>query len=171
MRNHHLMRRLPSLFAVALLVSMAASATSGPARAAGDPPPDWRLPIPGAEVVAPFAAPAHDYGPGHRGIDIGPADGAVLAPSAGVVAFAGTVVDRGIVTIDHGGGWVTSVEPVDPSVTAGDVVRTGDRIGDVDRGGHAPPGTLHVGVRRDGEYVNPMLLRGAVPRAILLPCC
>jgi murein DD-endopeptidase MepM/ murein hydrolase activator NlpD len=171
MREHRRMRGRHSVLAVTLLVAMAAVAAPNPVHAAGDPPPGWRLPSLGASVVEPFEAPAHEYGPGHRGIDIGPVDGDVLAPATGVVAFAGTVVDRGVVTIDHGDGWVTSVEPVDPSVTVGEVVRAGEKIGDLDRGGHASTGTLHVGVRRDGEYVNPMLLLGAIPRAILLPCC
>lgn len=133
--------------------------------------PDWRLPADGASVITPFEAPAHDYGAGHRGIDVGPVEGPVRAPATGVVAFAGTVVDRGVVTIDHGGGWVTSIEPVSPSVSAGDTVAAGDTVGVLSTGGHAPPGTLHVGVRLDGEYVNPLLLLGRVPRAILLPCC
>lgn len=164
------MRHLRFLTLVTLVASMSlANAPAG--RGADDAPPDWRLPAAGASVLRPFEAPAHEYGPGHRGIDIGPADGAVHAPAAGVVVFAGTVVDRGIVTIDHGGGWVTSVEPVAATVTVGDVVSARDPIGELSQGGHSLPGTLHVGVRHDGEYVNPLLLLGRVPRAILLPCC
>lgn len=157
---------LAALAAVKLVV-----ATPLWADAAPDGLPQWQLPASGASVVTPFEAPAHDYAAGHRGIDIGPVDGSVLAPADGVVAFAGTVVDRGVVTIDHGGGWVTSVEPIEPSVAVGDVVEAGDAIGSLSTGGHAAPGTLHVGVRLDGEYVNPLLLLGRVPRAILLPCC
>ncbi|CAL4859878.1 M23 family metallopeptidase [Microbacterium sp. MM2322] len=158
---------------LALTVVLIALTLAAPAavRAADAAVPGWRLPVPGASVLVTFDAPEHDYAAGHRGIDIGPVDGAVLAPADGVVAFAGTVVDRGVVTIDHGDGWVTSVEPVEPTVSAGDLVTAGDRIGQLSHGGHAPAGTLHVGVRRDGEYVNPLLLLGRVPRAILLPCC
>lgn len=170
--EHH--RLMPSIRRVTLaLVAAATLVLLTPLRvdAAPDGAPDWRLPAEGANVVAPFEAPAHDYGAGHRGIDIGPVAGPVVAPAAGVVAFAGTVVDRGVVTIDHGGGWVTSVEPIAPSVAVGDAVAAGDPIGTVSTGGHAPAGALHVGVRLEGEYVNPLLLLGRVPRAILLPCC
>ncbi|MEW1833787.1 M23 family metallopeptidase [Microbacterium sp. NPDC079995] len=139
--------------------------------AATDGRPEWRLPAAGANVIVPFEAPAHDYAAGHRGIDVGPVDGVVLAPAAGVVTFAGTVVDRGVVTIDHGAGWVTSVEPVMASVAVGDVVQAGEEVGSLATGGHATPGTLHVGVRLNGKYVNPLLLLGRVPRAVLLPCC
>ncbi|OAH51967.1 murein hydrolase activator EnvC family protein [Microbacterium oleivorans] len=165
---------MPSIRRVTLaLVAAATLVLLTPLRvdAVPDGAPDWRLPAEGASVVAAFEAPAHDYGAGHRGIDIGPVAGPVVAPAAGVVAFAGTVVDRDVVTIDHGGGWVTSVEPIAPSVAVGDAVEAGDPIGTVSTGGHAPAGTLHVGVRLDGEYVNPLLLLGRVPRAILLPCC
>ncbi|MFJ6679259.1 murein hydrolase activator EnvC family protein [Microbacterium sp. NPDC091382] len=157
-------------FSIAVTALMAVMTVSGSATA-DDGSPEWSLPVPGASILVPFDAPAHDYAAGHRGIDIGPVDGPVLSPADGVVAFAGTVVDRGVVTIDHGGGWVTSVEPVLPSVTVGEVIAAGDRIGTIAAGGHAPPGAVHVGVRREGRYVNPLLLLGRVPRAVLLPCC
>lgn len=134
--------------------------------------PDWRLPWPDAVIARRYEAPAHRYGPGHRGIDLaasGPP--AVLAPAAGVVAFAGRVVDRGVVTVDHGEGWVTSVEPVEPGVVVGAAVAAGDPLGVLGTGGHAPAGMLHVGVRHDGEYVNPLGLLREIPRAVLLPCC
>lgn len=139
------------------------------AAVAATPSWDWPADAP-VRVASPYVAPAHAYGAGHRGIDL-VAEGVVRAPADGVVAFAGTVVDRGVVTIDHGDGWVLTLEPVDPSVTAGTAVRRGEQVGTVGAGGHAAAGTVHVGVRLDGEYVNPMLRLGTVPRAVLLPCC
>ena len=132
----------------------------------------WTWPLAGARVEAPFEAPAHRYGPGHRGMDLsGAATSAVIAPADGVVAFAGSVAGRPLLTIDHGMGLVTTFEPVIPGVVAGRSVVRGEQVGTLAAGGHARPGTLHVGVRRDGEYINPMLLFGSVPRAVLLPCC
>jgi len=163
---------MPRLSLLAATITVVLAVGAPPSAGAGDDGmPDWSLPALGASVLVPFDAPEHDYAAGHRGIDIGPVDGPILAPADGVVAFAGTVVDRGVVSIDHGGGWVTSVEPIDPSVSVGEVVAAGDRIGTISEGGHALPGSLHVGVRRDGRYVNPLLLLGRVPRAVLLPCC
>ncbi len=130
----------------------------------------WEWPLAAARIVRPFVAPAHAYGPGHRGIDLIGA-GPVRAPADGVVAFRGMVAERGVVTIDHGVGLVSTLEPVRDGPPAGTVVRRGDEIGAVDAGGHAAPGTLHLGVRRDGEYINPLLLLGGLPRAVLLPCC
>ncbi|MEJ1087633.1 M23 family metallopeptidase [Microbacterium sp. Mu-80] len=133
----------------------------------------WAWPVNGARrVVAPFRAPAHEYGPGHRGMDIASAPGAeVRAPADGVVAFRGTVVDRPLLTIDHGGGYVTTWEPVISSLVAGGVVTAGEVIGTVAAGGHSVRGAMHVGVRMDGAYINPRPLFGEVPRAVLLPCC
>jgi len=137
------------------------------------PDPPWVWPVDGGRtVITPFRAPAHDYGPGHRGIDVSAAvDGVVRAPAAGVVAFRGVVVDRPLVTIDHGGGIVTTLEPVTSTLAPGTAVTAGEEVGFVARGGHTPLGQLHLGVRYDDVYINPMLMFGDVPRAILLPCC
>ena len=93
------------------------------------------------------------------------------APADGVVAFAGVVAGRGVLTIDHGGGLVTTLEPVEHALVPG--ARSGaarmsarSRSADTRR-----PGDLHFGVRLHGEYINPLLLLGGVPRAVLLPCC
>ena len=95
----------------------------------------------------------------------------VHAPADGVVAFRETVVDRPLLTIDHGRGVVTTFEPVESTLTPGTAVVAGQEIGTVARGGHTPADELHLGVRYDDVYINPMLMFGEVPRAILLPCC
>ncbi|MFT4230853.1 MAG: M23 family metallopeptidase [Microbacterium sp.] len=119
-----------------------------------------------------YVAPAHEYGAGHRGIDILPlGDSRALAPADGVVAFSGRVADRALVTIDHGEGLVTTLEPVESDLAPGTAVARGDVVGTVALGGHAAAGRMHFGVRLYGEYVNPLLLLGGVPRAVLLPCC
>ena len=132
----------------------------------------WQWPLTGARVVAPFRAPAHAYGPGHRGIDLA-AEGSqdVLAPASGTVAFAGSIAGRGVVTIDHGGGLVSTLEPITARVAVGDRVGAGDSVGRLSVGGHAEPGTLHLGARRLGDYIDPLLLLGGARRAVLLPCC
>lgn len=133
----------------------------------------WVWPVEGArQITEPFRAPSHDYGPGHRGIDLATAVGAVVhAPADGVVAFRGVVVDRPLITIDHGAGIVTTFEPMTSSLTPGSVVAAGDEIGIVATGGHTPAGELHLGVRWNDVYINPQLMFGEVARAVLLPCC
>jgi len=133
----------------------------------------WEWPLRGAAaLVEPYVHPAHEYAPGHRGIDMAPTqESVVFAPDAGIVAFAGRVVDRPVLTIDHGGGLVSTLEPVEATVEVGATVERGQPVGDVALGGHTAPGRLHLGARLDGVYVNPLVLLGGVPRAVLLPCC
>ncbi|MBS1905367.1 MAG: peptidoglycan DD-metalloendopeptidase family protein [Actinobacteria bacterium] len=160
----------PALPSATAAASAAASAVPAAVDDPALPDGDWLWPVTGARsVVAPFRAPAHDYGPGHRGIDISAA-GEVRAPADGVIAFRGVVVDRPLLTIDHGNGLVTTLEPVQSALSPGTAVRRGDAVAVAAAGGHAPAGTLHVGVRWGGAYINPMLLFGGVPRAVLLPC-
>ena len=67
-----------------------------PARAEA-PPWQWPLPPP-HQVIAPFDAPEHRYGPGHRGIDIAApvAGAAVRAVAPGTIRFSGMVAGRGV---------------------------------------------------------------------------
>jgi murein DD-endopeptidase MepM/ murein hydrolase activator NlpD len=133
---------------------------------------DWVWPVDEFRLERGYEAPAHRYGPGHRGVDMrGDPRIAVRAPASGTVAFSGSVAGRGILTIDHGEGLVTTLEPVASDLVAGAAVTRGERVATLAVGGHAPPGALHFGVRLDGEYINPMLLVDEVPRAVLLPCC
>jgi murein DD-endopeptidase MepM/ murein hydrolase activator NlpD len=147
---------------------------SEPAAGAGSPQgaPRWLWPVaPPHAVTRPFEAPATAYGPGHRGIDIAATPGAeVHAPADGTVSFSGVVVDRPVVSIQHADGLVSSVEPVVPSVSAGEAVVAGQVIGTLaDAPRHEPDGGLHLGARLHGEYVDPALLLAALRHAVLLP--
>jgi murein DD-endopeptidase MepM/ murein hydrolase activator NlpD len=171
-------RHAGAVAGIALLASIVGS--SADAAVAGGHAPtvaeisaaEWLWPLEGARLDVAFVAPAHRYGAGHRGIDLrAVGTDAVRAPAAGVVAFAGQVAGRSVVTVDHGDGWVTTLEPVESDLAPGTALARGAVVGTLSFGGHAPAGTLHFGVRLHGEYVNPLTLLGGVPRAILLPCC
>jgi murein DD-endopeptidase MepM/ murein hydrolase activator NlpD len=84
----------------------------------------------------------------------------VLAAGAGVVAFAGVVAGRGVVSVDHAGGLRTTYEPVSASVRIGDVVGLGAPLGTLDSGHPGCPtaACLHWGLRRGDVYLNPLLL-------------
>ncbi|MEV8266331.1 peptidoglycan DD-metalloendopeptidase family protein [Microbacterium sp. NPDC076911] len=132
----------------------------------------WSWPLTSFQLTRAFVAPSHEYAPGHRGVDLRPRAGnAVFAPADGRVAFVGHVVDRAIITIDHGGGLVTTLEPVTSDLSKGATVTRQQLVGEVAVGGHTDDGDLHVGLRLHGNYINPALLVGEVPRAVLLPCC
>jgi murein DD-endopeptidase MepM/ murein hydrolase activator NlpD len=155
------MRRLPFLlFAIVLSVLPASEARASP--------PSWSWPVAGAHtIVRPYIAPATAYAAGHRGIDIA-AEGSVVAPSDGVVHFAGYVVDRPVLSIAHGGEVISSYEPVSTTLHAGEAVTRGEVIGTI-QPGHCIQLCLHFGVRVAGDYVSPMLFLGGIPHSVLLP--
>jgi murein DD-endopeptidase MepM/ murein hydrolase activator NlpD len=124
-------------------------------------------------MVRPFIAPPTPYAAGHRGIDIATVTGAgdsavVYAPADGVVHFAGVVVDRPVLSIDHGDGVLSSFEPVASTLVAGARVRQGEVIGLVEPG-HCLAPCLHLGARRNGNYVSPLNYLGGIPHSVLLP--
>lgn len=161
----------PATAASATMLWAAARAAPAEAAPAAAPHPRWHRPVPG-RVLVPFQAPAHRYGPGHRGVDLAAAVGeTVVSPASGIVAFSGVVVDRPVITIDGGDGYVLTLEPVTDTPPAGTRVEAGEAIGSVTVGGHTAQGGVHLGVRLHGEYINPLLLLEGIARAVLLPCC
>lgn len=132
----------------------------------------WSWPLsPEPAVLRTFDPPDEPWLSGHRGVDVGPAlDGAtVTAPSDGVVTFAGVVVDRPVLTIDHGDGLRSSFEPVTSDLKPGDTVRKGQAIGSLDAGHCSATACLHWGVRRGEDYVNPLGFVEDLRPSILLP--
>lgn len=120
------------------------------------------------DVTAPFRAPAHRYAAGHRGFDLTAGVGRpVAAPVAGTVTFVGRVVDRGVISLRVADDTVVSLEPVASTLAIGDTVARGTLLGEVARGGHCDGACLHLGVRVDDWYVNPMRFFRERPR--LLP--
>lgn len=116
-------------------------------------------PIEPADVVRPFDDPAQPWLAGHRGVDLAGSVGVpVRAAADGVVAFAGTVAGRGVVSVDHADGIRTTYEPVTASVVAGQAVAAGDALGTLDAG-HGRGSDLHWGARRGrDDYLDPTLL-------------
>ena len=143
------MRR--TIVALAVLSSLFAA---GPASAMGT----WTWPVVGP-VVRGFDPPSAPYGSGHRGIDIAtPAGSVVRAPSSGVVSFAGTIAGQRYLTIDHGGGLLSTCSFLfGLLVHKGDLVAQGEAVA---LSGVGHPGDtipdLHFGVRLNGQYVDPL---------------
>jgi murein DD-endopeptidase MepM/ murein hydrolase activator NlpD len=120
---------------------------------------------------APLRPAAGALAAGHRGVDLAGQPGiAVLAAGDGVVAFAGSVAGRGVVSVDHPDGLRTTYEPVVPVASVGRRVVAGETVGP-SRPGH--PGCpaaacLHWGARSAGGYVDPLAALGR-GRLRLLP--
>ena len=134
----------------------------GPPRAAAARVPPLRLPLRG-QVVRGFEPPSGPYGPGHRGIDLAaPLGSPVVAPAPGRTAFAGPVAGLSWVSLEVAPGVVVTVGPLDrPTVRAGRTVPALTRLGRL-APGH--DGHLHLGLRIDGAYVDPLpYLVGAGP--------
>ncbi|MEK0154231.1 M23 family metallopeptidase [Arthrobacter oryzae] len=132
----------------------------------------WDWPVaPRPAVVRAFDPPDKPWLSGHRGVDLQTAaDGApVTAPESGTVSFVGVVVDRPVITVDHGNGLRSSFEPVESSLRTGAAVSKGDVIGTVVTGHCASTPCVHWGVRRGEDYLNPLSLVTDLRPSILLP--
>ncbi|MEE6272714.1 M23 family metallopeptidase [Georgenia wangjunii] len=139
--------------------------TAPPQTAGGAPALAYAWPtLAEVPVLRAFDRPDAPWASGHRGVDLALAVGApVHAAADGVVAFAGVVVDRPVVSVQHPDGVRTTYEPVLPAVTRGQAVAAGDVIGRLGTGGHCGA-CLHWGARRGSDdYLDPLsLLRGRV---------
>jgi hypothetical protein len=128
----------------------------------------WSWPVQGPVLQAFSYDEAHPYAAGqHRGIDIGAAAAGetVVAPTAGMVSFAGTVPTSGkSVTIETADGYsVTLTHLGSIGLAKGASVSEGGAVGTI-----GPSGTpevdgpyLHLGVRRTTDpngYVDPLPL-------------
>lgn len=166
---------LTKLIPLILAAFLAASATPAPAHER------WAWPLsPKPAVLRTFDPPEKPWLSGHRGVDLGanhdgggaPEGARVTSPADGVVTFSGVVVDRPVLTIDHGDGLRSSFEPVSSELKPGDRVAKGDALGTVaaDSGPrHCPGSCLHWGVRRGEDYINPVGLIEDLRPSVLLP--
>jgi septal ring factor EnvC (AmiA/AmiB activator) len=120
--------------ATRLAADLAALAPAEPRPAAPEgkapsAPFDWLVPATGRVTVG--AGELLPNGVRSRGLTIAAATGTqVSAPAAGRIVFAGPFRDRrGMVIVDHGGGWMTLLSEVRPGVKVGERVERGSAIG------------------------------------------
>jgi len=122
----------------------------------------WQFPLnPPPKIARGFDPPAHNWLPGHRGVDLQAHSGqTVLAPANGTVAFVSQLAGRGVVVIKHG-QLRSTFEPVVSQLTVGSSVIRGNEIGQLRCGmSHCCSGTqvkcLHWGLLHGREYLNPL---------------
>ena len=176
---------LALLLTVAALFPVAAPAATGegpvepPPTTLPDPPrvPGLWMPLAGP-VVRGFDARAGPFGPGHRGIDIAaPVGATVRAPAAGRIVFAGPVAGTTWISLLVAPGVRVTLGPLLDPVRAGRVasraplgrVGPGHGAGPTDRARSGREVTLHLGVRVDGVYVDPLAYLIDRPRPRLAP--
>lgn len=143
--------------------------TCAPAARADDGRLEWPL-RPRPAVLTRFDAPAPNWLPGHRGVDlVGTAGQPVLAAAGGTVVFAGRLAGRPVVSIAHPGGLRTSYEPVTAAVHRGQLVGTGSTLGVLIAGHAGCPAAacLHWGAMwgpaSRADYVDPLGLVASTP--------
>ncbi|MFN0026519.1 MAG: murein hydrolase activator EnvC family protein [Acidimicrobiales bacterium] len=149
-----------------LLVVVLVSVGGAPVAAAGPVPScatrRYLAPVPDPVDVG-FHLPQGQYGPGNRGLEYAtPADRIVKAMGAGEVSFAGTVAGERHVSVRHPDGLISSYAYLATiSVSRGQSVLAGQEVG---RSG----GRFQLGVRRDGDYIDPapLLARTLRPRLV-----
>lgn len=135
--------------------------------------PSLRPPVDGP-LVRGFEQLAGPFGPGHRGVDFGALPGApVRAPATGRVTFAGPVAGTTWVSVEVAPAVLVTLGPLRAvEVAAGRAVAAGARLGRLERG-HAtssPGGAgLHLGLRVDGVYVDPLPWLAGLQRPRLAP--
>jgi murein DD-endopeptidase MepM/ murein hydrolase activator NlpD len=171
------------VMAALLLLTTAAAAPSAapapfalpaasPARATAPARAGWSWPLaPRPAVLRPFDPPDKPWLSGHRGVDLGSASdgGPVTAPESGTVSFVGVVVDRPVITIDHGDGLRSSFEPVRSPLKKGASVAKGATVGTLLAGHCGSSPCVHWGVRRGEEYLNPLSFILDLRPSVLLP--
>jgi murein DD-endopeptidase MepM/ murein hydrolase activator NlpD len=137
---------------------------------------EMNSPVVGSGIVREYRQSQTPYSAGHRGVDYEVSLGqAVFAPADGRVHFVGKVVNRYLISLDHGGQLLSAFEPVCSQLNEGDYIVSGQLIGEVCEGEasydpHCEPKIcLHFSVRKSGEYLSPLWFTGELTPSRLLP--
>ena len=147
--HHRLVARLVVAPVAAMALAASTLASSAVAHSHDGERLTFRPPV-DAPVADPFRPPENPYGPGNRGIEYDTEPGDVVrAAAAGTVVFSGAVAGSLYVTLDHGGGVVSTYSYLQRiSVRAGAGVAGGQVIAIAGE-------RLHFSVRVDGSYADP----------------
>jgi murein DD-endopeptidase MepM/ murein hydrolase activator NlpD len=160
--------RPAALAAVTLLPLLLAA----PRPAAAPVTAGWQWPLrPGPDrIVRDFDPPAQPWLAGNRGLDLAGRTGEpVRSAGTGVVSFAGTIGNVGVVSVTTG-ALRTTYEPLRVAVHRGQPVAAGALLGRLTlAGSHCLPATcLHWGLLRGTQYLDPLALLG-LEQVRLLP--
>lgn len=125
----------------------------------------WQKPTPGAPITSPFGYRTHPtlgYRKMHDGVDFGANCGTpVYAAESGTASLAGykSSASGNAVVIDHGNGVETEYYHLSSvSVSAGDTIEKGQKVGTVGSTGRSTGCHLHFGLQKGESHVDPMSL-------------
>ena len=137
----------------------------------------WQVPLEApVHLINPYFQPNSDYSAGHRGIDYRVNMGqSIFAPADSRVWFAGTVVDRQVVSLRTAEGDLLAFEPACSNLKAGDKVKVGQEIAwvcepDSQYRQHCDNQLcLHFSLRTGQGYMSPIVRIGGFSPTVLLP--
>ena len=104
----------------------------------------------------------------HNGVDIaGKAGVDVVAIASGIVTFAGTKSGYGkMVEINHGGGVITRYGNHESlAVSAGDLVKKGQKIGGMGSSGRSTGPHIHYEIHKNKRSIDPSIYIHRLPRS------
>lgn len=123
---------------------------------------DWQWPLKNIRITSNWGAVRSLNGtPGrpHYGIDLGAAKGTpIYAPASGkiVIAESDLYYEGGLVGIDHGQGFISyTMHMSKVDVKAGQLIKKGDKVGEVGSTGRSTGPHLHWSLRWHGKQVDP----------------
>lgn len=107
-------------------------------------------------ITTEFDPPDEPWLAGHRGLDIAAAEGSpVRATAPGLVVWVGTVGATTSLSVELADGRRHTFQPVDPLVSVGQRVQSGQTIATLAPGDHCLTSCLHWGLKRGNEYFDP----------------
>lgn len=138
-----------------LVEPVSAVVAKGTLRLAGEGTGKFAWPVSGAKLTSSFGK---RWGRMHEGIDLASSNRTIKAADSGKVTFAGTKNGYGkTVIIDHNNGYQTLYAHLSKiSVSKGEVVEKGDKIGVMGSTGRSTGVHLHFEIHKDGVPKNPI---------------
>ena len=132
----------------------------------GDTVPGLPSPIPVGALIAPLSSlsiSGNVYGPGHPGVDLGCAGrDPVFAMHSGTVeqSIFSTVGYGWTVTLRNPTFWTRYAHLHGPGPFSGTQVTAGEQIGECDDSGNSTGNHLHLEIKKNGNFVNPIPILG-----------
>ncbi len=138
-----------------LVEPVAAKVAKGTLRLLGEGTGKFAWPVTGAKLTSSYGK---RWGTQHKGIDMASSNRAIKASDTGKVIFAGTKNGYGkTVILDHKNGYQTLYAHMSKiTVSKGDVLEKGEKLGVMGSTGHSTGVHLHFEILSDGKDQNPI---------------
>lgn len=138
-----------------LVEPVSAKVAKGTLRLLGEGTGKFSWPVSGVKLTSSFG---QRWGTQHKGIDMASSNRTIMASDTGKVVFAGTKNGYGkTVILDHKNGYRTLYAHMSKiTVSEGDVLEKGDKLGVMGSTGHSTGVHLHFEIHVNGNIENPI---------------